>query len=118
MRYCDESLLLRLRLEEDGACLVTVEDDGIGIPVEELHRTKRSLPVCLASYSAWSARISAVLRVSPLSIRARPMLMVTGCAPRSSRTRWHSAATCCSAAASSSPWKKIANSSPPSRAIS
>ena len=38
MRYCDESLLLRLRLEDDGACLVTVEDDGIGIPVEERER--------------------------------------------------------------------------------
>ncbi|MFV3381129.1 MULTISPECIES: ATP-binding protein [Pseudomonas] len=38
MRYCDESLLLRLRLEEDGACLVTVEDDGIGIPPEERER--------------------------------------------------------------------------------
>jgi len=38
MRYCDESLLLRLRLEEDGACLLTVEDDGIGIPVEERER--------------------------------------------------------------------------------
>lgn len=38
MRYCDESLLLRLRLEGDGACLLTVEDDGIGIPVEERER--------------------------------------------------------------------------------
>ncbi|MDD2089682.1 ATP-binding protein [Pseudomonas guariconensis] len=38
MRYCDESLLLRVRLEEDGACLVTVEDDGIGIPPEERER--------------------------------------------------------------------------------
>ena len=38
MRYCDESLLLRLRLENDGACLLTVEDDGIGIPVEERER--------------------------------------------------------------------------------
>ncbi|CAM3993276.1 Sensor protein RstB [Pseudomonas reidholzensis] len=38
MRYCDEALLLRLRLEEDGACLLTVEDDGIGIPVEERER--------------------------------------------------------------------------------
>ncbi|ATP50460.1 two-component sensor histidine kinase [Pseudomonas putida] len=38
MRYCDESLLLRLRLEDDGACLLTVEDDGIGIPVEERER--------------------------------------------------------------------------------
>ncbi|CAB5519774.1 Sensor protein RstB [Pseudomonas putida] len=38
MRYCDESLLLRLRAEEDGACLVTVEDDGIGIPPEERER--------------------------------------------------------------------------------
>lgn len=38
MRYCDENLLLRLRLEEDGACLLTVEDDGIGIPVEERER--------------------------------------------------------------------------------
>ncbi|KXG82296.1 ATP-binding protein [Pseudomonas mosselii] len=38
MRYCDESLLLRLRREEDGACLVTVEDDGIGIPTEERER--------------------------------------------------------------------------------
>ena len=37
MRYCDESLLLRLRLE-DGACLLTVEDDGIGIPPEERER--------------------------------------------------------------------------------
>ncbi|WP_085679741.1 MULTISPECIES: ATP-binding protein [unclassified Pseudomonas] len=38
MRYCDESLLLRLRLEADGACLLTVEDDGIGIPAEERER--------------------------------------------------------------------------------
>ncbi|MCE1117961.1 ATP-binding protein [Pseudomonas sp. NMI795_08] len=38
MRYCDESLLLRLRLEDDGACLLTVEDDGIGIPAEERER--------------------------------------------------------------------------------
>ncbi|WEL58113.1 ATP-binding protein [Pseudomonas kermanshahensis] len=38
MRYCDESLLLRLRLEDDGGCLLTVEDDGIGIPVEERER--------------------------------------------------------------------------------
>ncbi|EKT4503253.1 two-component sensor histidine kinase [Pseudomonas putida] len=38
MRYCDESLLLRLRLEADGACLLTVEDDGIGVPVEERER--------------------------------------------------------------------------------
>ncbi|MCV9917594.1 ATP-binding protein [Pseudomonas sp. BT-42-2] len=38
MRYCDESLLLRLKLEADGACLLTVEDDGIGIPVEERER--------------------------------------------------------------------------------
>lgn len=38
LRYCDESLLLRLRLEEDGACLLTVEDDGIGIPPEERER--------------------------------------------------------------------------------
>jgi two-component system OmpR family sensor kinase len=32
------SLLLRLRLEDDGACLLTVEDDGIGIPAEERER--------------------------------------------------------------------------------
>ncbi|WP_313646187.1 ATP-binding protein [Pseudomonas sp.] len=38
MRYCDRSLLLRLRLEADGACLLTVEDDGIGIPPEERER--------------------------------------------------------------------------------
>lgn len=38
MRYCDRSLLLRLRLKEDGACLLTVEDDGIGIPIEERER--------------------------------------------------------------------------------
>ncbi|WDY60180.1 ATP-binding protein [Pseudomonas sp. PSKL.D1] len=38
MRYCDQSLLLRLRLEADGACLLTVEDDGIGIPAEERER--------------------------------------------------------------------------------
>ncbi|MDF0731779.1 ATP-binding protein [Pseudomonas entomophila] len=38
MRYCDESLLLRLRLEVDGACLLTVEDDGIGIPPQERER--------------------------------------------------------------------------------
>lgn len=38
MRYCDESLLLRLKLEADGACLLTVEDDGIGIPPEERER--------------------------------------------------------------------------------
>ncbi|MHC6225441.1 ATP-binding protein [Pseudomonas sp. X10] len=38
MRYCDESLMLRLRREDDGACLLTVEDDGIGIPVEERER--------------------------------------------------------------------------------
>ncbi|MBK5008230.1 sensor histidine kinase [Pseudomonas sp. S60] len=37
MRYCDKRLLLRLSLEE-GACLLTVEDDGIGIPVEERER--------------------------------------------------------------------------------
>ena len=35
MRYCDQSLLLRLCLDQDGACLLTVEDDGIGIPVAE-----------------------------------------------------------------------------------
>ncbi|MBC3414224.1 HAMP domain-containing protein [Pseudomonas sp. SWRI51] len=38
MRYCDEHLLIRLRLEADGGCLLTVEDDGIGIPVEERER--------------------------------------------------------------------------------
>lgn len=38
MRYCDESLLLRLHLDEDGTCLLTVEDDGIGIPSEERER--------------------------------------------------------------------------------
>ncbi|HEK1687439.1 TPA: two-component sensor histidine kinase [Pseudomonas putida] len=38
MRYCDVSLLLRLKLEADGACLLTVEDDGIGIPPEERER--------------------------------------------------------------------------------
>nr|WP_314484933.1 ATP-binding protein [uncultured Pseudomonas sp.] len=38
MRYCEQRLLLRLCLEPDGACLLTVEDDGIGIPVEERER--------------------------------------------------------------------------------
>ena len=38
MRYCDECLLLRLSFDEDGACLLTVEDDGIGIPAEERER--------------------------------------------------------------------------------
>ena len=38
MRYCDQSLLLRLCLDQDGACLLTVEDDGIGIPVAERER--------------------------------------------------------------------------------
>ncbi|CAG8863587.1 Sensor protein RstB [Pseudomonas fluorescens] len=38
MRYCDEGLLLRLEPEQDGACLLTVEDDGIGIPAEERER--------------------------------------------------------------------------------
>ncbi|QCI12616.1 two-component sensor histidine kinase [Pseudomonas putida] len=38
MRYCDQSLLLRLRLDPHGACLLSVEDDGIGIPVEERER--------------------------------------------------------------------------------
>ncbi|MGE7989542.1 ATP-binding protein [Pseudomonas sp. NPDC089554] len=38
MRYCDRRLLLWLRLEADGACLLTVEDDGIGIPPEERER--------------------------------------------------------------------------------
>ncbi|NIX93470.1 two-component sensor histidine kinase [Pseudomonas fulva] len=38
MRYCEQRLVLRLRLEPDGACLLTVEDDGIGIPVEERER--------------------------------------------------------------------------------
>ncbi|WP_442512904.1 ATP-binding protein [Pseudomonas promysalinigenes] len=38
MRYCDTSILLRLRLEQDGACLLTVEDDGIGIPAQERER--------------------------------------------------------------------------------
>lgn len=38
MRYCDTSILLRLRLEQDGACLLTVEDDGIGIPMQERER--------------------------------------------------------------------------------
>ncbi|HKS11922.1 MAG TPA: ATP-binding protein [Pseudomonas sp.] len=38
MRYCDECLLLRLSFDEDGACLLVVEDDGIGIPAEERER--------------------------------------------------------------------------------
>ncbi|MFB4392137.1 MULTISPECIES: ATP-binding protein [unclassified Pseudomonas] len=38
MRYCDRRLLLWLRLEADGDCLLTVEDDGIGIPSDERER--------------------------------------------------------------------------------
>lgn len=38
MRYCDRRLLLRLTQEADRACLLTVEDDGIGIPPEERER--------------------------------------------------------------------------------
>lgn len=38
MRYCDQNLLLRLNLDPDGACLLTVEDDGIGIPAQERER--------------------------------------------------------------------------------
>lgn len=38
MRYCDGRLLLRLHLEAGGGCVLTVEDDGIGIPPEERER--------------------------------------------------------------------------------
>jgi two-component system OmpR family sensor kinase len=38
MRYCHRSLLLRVDMDEQGACLLTVEDDGIGIPPEERQR--------------------------------------------------------------------------------
>ncbi|MBM3104372.1 two-component sensor histidine kinase [Pseudomonas sp. P66] len=35
MRYCDRQLLLRLSLDSEGHCLLTVEDDGIGIPPDQ-----------------------------------------------------------------------------------
>ncbi|MFJ1340674.1 ATP-binding protein [Pseudomonas caricapapayae] len=35
MRYCDRQLLLRLSLDAEGHCLLTVEDDGIGIPHDQ-----------------------------------------------------------------------------------
>lgn len=35
MRYCDRQLLLRLNLDAEGQCLLTVEDDGIGIPPDQ-----------------------------------------------------------------------------------
>ncbi|CAK9889029.1 MULTISPECIES: ATP-binding protein [Pseudomonas] len=35
MRYCDGQLLLRLSLDPQGHCLLTVEDDGIGIPPDQ-----------------------------------------------------------------------------------
>ncbi|MDD0977307.1 ATP-binding protein [Pseudomonas fontis] len=38
MRYCDERLLLRLSADAQGGCVLTVEDDGIGIPQEERER--------------------------------------------------------------------------------
>lgn len=38
MRYCDERLLLRLAVDAQGACVLTVEDDGIGIPLQERER--------------------------------------------------------------------------------
>ncbi|MFS0827195.1 ATP-binding protein [Pseudomonas phoenicis] len=38
MRYCDARLLLRLHLEAEGGCMLTVEDDGIGIPPEQRER--------------------------------------------------------------------------------
>ena len=38
MRYCDRQLLLRLSAQASGGCLLTVEDDGIGIPPEERER--------------------------------------------------------------------------------
>ncbi|AIR90986.1 ATP-binding protein [Pseudomonas cremoricolorata] len=38
MRYCECRLLLRVELDAEGGCKLTVEDDGIGIPVEERER--------------------------------------------------------------------------------
>lgn len=38
MRYCGQRILLRLSVDEQGACVLTVEDDGIGIPVQERER--------------------------------------------------------------------------------
>lgn len=38
MRYCDERLLLRLAVDAQGTCVLTVEDDGIGIPQHERER--------------------------------------------------------------------------------
>ncbi|WP_438283278.1 ATP-binding protein [Pseudomonas alabamensis] len=38
MRYCDRYLCVSLVLEADGTCRLTVEDDGIGVPVQECER--------------------------------------------------------------------------------
>lgn len=38
MRYCDRRLLLDLGLDAQGNCLISVEDDGIGIPEQERER--------------------------------------------------------------------------------
>ncbi|WP_286902275.1 MULTISPECIES: ATP-binding protein [Pseudomonas] len=38
MRYCGQRILLRLSVDAKGACVLTVEDDGIGIPQEERER--------------------------------------------------------------------------------
>ncbi|MNT64564.1 Sensor protein RstB [compost metagenome] len=35
MRYCDGQILLRLSLDPQGHCLLTVEDNGIGIPHDQ-----------------------------------------------------------------------------------
>lgn len=38
MRYCDRYLRISLALDGDGACRLTVEDDGIGVPTQERER--------------------------------------------------------------------------------